>query len=215
MTDQTKTREPSPAFQALWDAMGEAQDALQISINRGDGAAERRPLAQAYLAACRAVRAHVASLEETQSAPQPAPAEAAGADVLERVRAAMRAIGGDYHLVSAAASRAAKNGRHDTAERLEYVYGRLYFIDHALGTMRERVERADSLTGAARTPAAPASEAAGAPAEQAVPEHIRAALRFLYEARMSDNWAWHDVRTWLWPVGPEAAGAGRGEVGNG
>jgi hypothetical protein len=201
MTDQTKTREPSPAFQALWDAMGEAQDALDASIRRGDGAAERRPLAQAYLAACRAVRAHVASLEETQSAPQPAPAEAAGADVLERVRAAMRAIGGDYHLVSAAASRAAKNGRHDTAERLEYVYGRLYFIDHALGTMRERVERADSLTGA--------------PAEQAVPEHIRAALRFLYEARMSDNWAWHDVRTWLWPVGPEAAGAGRGEVGNG
>jgi hypothetical protein len=61
--------------------------------------------------------------------------------LLDRLRIAMRAIGPHYHLVESAARRAARAGRAEAADRLDYVYGRLVWIDHVLGTQAERCDR--------------------------------------------------------------------------
>lgn len=59
---------------------------------------------------------------------------------IEQIRVAMRNAGPHYYLIEDAARRARKGGREETAERLEYVHGRMYWMDFRLGTMQERVK---------------------------------------------------------------------------
>jgi hypothetical protein len=66
------------------------------------------------------------------------------AALLENCRVALRSIGSVYYHVDTAAERAKRRGDERTADALEHVYGRIRWLDHALGTMAERV--------AARTP---------------------------------------------------------------
>lgn len=59
--------------------------------------------------------------------------------LIENFQVALRAIGPVYYHVQAAAERAAKRGDTKTADALELVYGRIFWMDHALGTLQERV----------------------------------------------------------------------------
>lgn len=57
--------------------------------------------------------------------------------LLEKSRVALRSIGPVYHHVRLASERAHKGGNDEASEALDHVYGRLYWMDYALGTMTE------------------------------------------------------------------------------